>query len=159
MCHIKHHCNGFAVLLIRLISPIKFPFSSSSLPVFRGKVFPNSRTLTKKINISKGNIEASSTNFSNCGEWFGFSLCGIKSVPFWQTTITNFPFFPSKHITLAFYIHNGPWKHPGNTATLGLSIIRTHGSLGLNSPFSLPPPCTNMPSNSQATMQHFSTLT
>lgn len=41
-------------------------------------------------------------------------------------------------ITLALYIHNRPWKHPGNTDTLGLSIMRTHGSPGLKSLFSPP---------------------
>lgn len=53
---------------------------------------------------------------------------------------SSYQFHFSLDATLALYIHNRPWKHQGNTDTLGLSIMRTHGSPGLKAFFQSSPP-------------------
>lgn len=77
------------------------------------------------------------------------------SFPSWQENPSQFHLPPPllSDITLASHIHNRPWKHPGNTDTLGLSIMRRTGPSGWI-PSSVQFPNlhthTNMPSNSRS---------
>lgn len=84
-----------------------------------------------------------------------FSLRGPECLfPPGRKTLPNFIPPPLlSDITLASHIHNRPWKHPGNTDTLGLSIMRRTGPSGWI-PSSVQFPNlhthTNMPSNSRS---------
>lgn len=85
-----------------------------------------------------------------------FSLCGQKCVfpPGRQPLPVSFFL---RH-NLRFLRSEQTLKAPRKHRYIRALNYETHGSPGLNSLFSLPP-CTNMPSNSQATTLHFPTLT
>ena len=59
------------------------------------------------------------SNFSRGGKCFGFSSLWTKASSLLADNCYWFHFSPTD-ITSAFYMHmNRPWKHPGNTDTLG----------------------------------------